>query len=373
MNDVSGFGAQRASEECLDDKPNQNTALARLRVQMERTVQKQAAEQHELDGDQGAKEILSLDFEAHPIRRFVNDSAKGPANVRNHRHRLATCYRLIVGREGYIEWSTIYAYQWHLLELSDLERFETGLRAGEYQPASRNSYRAALRTVIHNCRKAGLITARRAERLLDRIPLETFQRAPVGRAIPSEELEMIMSALEDRDSWRTTRDQAIVAVLATTGMRISEVLQLTLDDADLQGGWLTLKHTKNGCPHRVPIAAGLVPYLTAWLVQRGESQGPLFLARKNQFGSHMTFQVVRNLLRRATHAAGIKSVTPHDFRRTVATTLLRSHDPSVVMRLLNHRSLNSTLAYDRCGEDLQALAVDSLPIPALTNADEEVA
>lgn len=373
MNDMND--PQKAFEpDFLVDSPSVgDDALLRLQAKMQRALGREAKERTGFERDEDPKAIFRIDPREHPLQRFIDESTPTESNQRNLRNRVRACYRLIVGMDGLIPWQKLYEYPWHLLSIEDIERFEHGLADAKYKPASRNAYRTTLRTIVHNCRRAGLISAGRAQVLLDRLSLERFERPVVGRAISPEELLLILRSLEHEDVWRMARDRALVAILATTGVRVSELCNMMLSDLDLTTGWISISMTKNGSPHRVPVAQSVRPYLSEWLEHRGDQPGHLLLAVPTRFDSPMCMQVVKRALDRATEAAGIAHCTAHDFRRTLATNLLRTHDPSVVMRLLNHRSLNSTLVYDRASDDLQAVAVDSLPLPDMGALSEDVA
>ena len=373
MNDMneSALPLPQTSEQSVD--ATIGPALQRLRAQMQRAV----AEQSHLDVaplDANPLAILEVDPRSHPVQRFLEESAPGRASRRNLQHRVTTVYRLITGHEGVVPWETLYNYPWHMLSSTDLERFTNALRDSHYKPASRNAFRAALRSVIHNCRRAGLTSTHHEQLLTERIRFEKFDPEQMGRAIPAHEVALIIDALAHQSAWRAARDRAMVVILTTTGVRVSELCNMRLEDWNRSTNWITLNQTKNGNSHRVPVAAAAVPYLQLWLEHRETEPGHLFLALPGRLASPMCMQVVKRALDRATAAAGLDHVTAHDFRRTVATTLLRSHDPATVMRLLNHKSLNSTLTYDRAGDDLQAAAVDSLPLPAIHSlSDEDVA
>lgn len=370
MNDVNdpALSALHARSDASTDS-SAALALARLRERMEQAVQ----EAHDPGAAAQVKDagaIAALDPKTHPVTRYLHESAPGKTSQVHARNRVKSVYRMLTGHEGPVVEEAYLTYPWHLLAGSDVERFEEALSARGYKPASRNSYRATLRALIRNCRRAGLVSNHACEHLLDQLAGERFTRPPTGRLVPADELSQLMSALAHKDAWRMSRDRAILAVLATTGLRISEVCSIKLAALDMATGWIGVDMTKNGTPHRVPVATGAVPYLESWLQERGEEDGYLFISRRSHHAIEMSPHVVKGLLSRATEAAGLPHCTAHDFRRTVATHLLRTHDASVVMKLLNHKSLNSTLVYDRAPEELQAKAVDSLPIPLMSPPDE---
>jgi hypothetical protein len=73
---------------------------------------------------------------------------------------------------------------------------------------------------------------------------------------------------------------------------------------------------------------------------------------------------VRFMLASRAALAGIPTFGFHDFRRTFATELLRTHDIALVGKLLNHQKLASTLIYDLADEQQQRQAVASIDLPA---------
>lgn len=77
----------------------------------------------------------------------------------------------------------------------------------------------------------------------------------------------------------------------------------------------------------------------------------------------MTTKAVQERLGILAQRAQIGLVRTHDFRRTVATTLLRTQDASIVAGLLGHLSLSATLTYDLSGQQEHRRAISTLPLP----------
>ena len=349
-------------------------ALERLRAQMERATQQQglnetATQPYALD----AAAITRLSPDMHPVRRYWAEMNSGATSQKNAKHRVSWCFRLLTNREERPTDEEILTFPWHTLAVDDIEQFERTLSQSHYRAASRNAARMTLRGIIRQCRRTKLIDRSQEDALLEVFKRDHVDGEPAGRAIQFEEYTQFFRACVSKNVWRTARDQAILALFASTGVRSHEMRCMALQDVDLKSGWILLPVTKNGRSHRVPISSAARGYLTAWLSQRGAKPGFLFFGKPGQEGRPLGTRFFLGFIERLCVRAGLPHTTPHDFRRTVATQLLRTHDPVTVMRLLNHSSLDSTIRYDRAPQEEQAKAVDSLPIPSLRDNDDEVA
>jgi len=162
-----------------------------------------------------------------------------------------------------------------------------------------------------------------------------------------------------------SRNVAIVALLRTSGMRSCELVSLELKDWDREKDTLTLRDTKNGSTHTVFLHPEAKTYLSAWVRVRGDRDGALFTNLNAVEPAGISTFSLRYMVRTRAEAAGIRKFGIHDFRRTFATELLRTHDHSLVSKLLNHRKLSSTLIYDLAEDDLQRAAVAGIALPSV--------
>ena len=130
------------------------------------------------------------------------------------------------------------------------------------------------------------------------------------------------------DRWTAfecVRDEAVIRLLAETGMRAGELLALTLDDIDLHRRIVTIRHAKGG-KHRVsgfgPQAARAVDrYLRKGRRGHRLAAGPrLWLGTLNR---GWTYAALRRALARRAEAAGVKDFHPHRLRHTSASAWLR--------------------------------------------------
>ena len=149
------------------------------------------------------------------------------------------------------------------------------------------------------------------------------------------------------DSPDGVRDRAMIELLYATGLRVSELVSLTVASVDVDQGVLfcTGKGSKQ---RRVPVGRSAV----AWL-QRYEAARRVLLAGRQSdklfvgyLGRPLTRQTVWALLKKHAAKAGIRGVTPHVLRHSFATHLLEhGADTRSVQAMLGHSDLSTTQIY----------------------------
>ena len=145
------------------------------------------------------------------------------------------------------------------------------------------------------------------------------------------------------------RDRAILELLYATGLRVSELAGLDLDDVDRAGG--TVPVLGKGRKERaVPFGAAAADALDAYLSERGEASGPLF---RNARGGRLSVRSLYTIVRTRARAAGItRRVSPHTLRHTFATHMLDAGaDLRLIQDLLGHSRLSTTQRYTHVSTD----------------------
>ncbi|WP_215193332.1 site-specific tyrosine recombinase XerD [Exiguobacterium sp. s95] len=144
------------------------------------------------------------------------------------------------------------------------------------------------------------------------------------------------------------RDAAMLELLYGTGMRVSELLQLTLNDLQLELGYLSCLG-KGNKTRIIPISTTAIDSVTTYLELARNSLGGLqtdyvFL---NSRGSRLSRQGFWKMIKRRAREAGIeKEITPHVLRHSFATHLLENGaDLRVVQEMLGHADLSTTQMY----------------------------
>ncbi|MFV0436139.1 MAG: tyrosine recombinase XerC [Desulfopila sp.] len=151
------------------------------------------------------------------------------------------------------------------------------------------------------------------------------------------------------------RDQALLELLYSTGMRVSELVSRNLPDLDFASAVLRVRG-KGNKERIVPVGRPALEALTAWLPQRrqlladraarGKSAGTEALFLNNR-GARLTVRSVERFVRMYGERAGIPQVvTPHALRHSYATHMLEmGADLRSVQELLGHASLSTTQRY----------------------------
>ena len=147
----------------------------------------------------------------------------------------------------------------------------------------------------------------------------------------------------------SARDTAMLELLYASGLRVSELTGLDVEHVDASAR--TVRVLGKGRKERiVPYGGPAARALAAWVAQRGEAAGPLFLSRR---GARVNPREVYGLVRAAARAVGItRTVSPHILRHTFATHLLgKGADLRGIQELLGHSRLSTTQRYTHVGAD----------------------
>ena len=179
---------------------------------------------------------------------------------------------------------------------------------------------------------------------MQRIPrIKVEQRLP--QKLTVSDIKLLLNS-PDQSTVKGVRDFTILECLYSTGLRVSECVQLRVTDIDFDEGMLSVlgKGKKQRC---IPLTRGLNQSLRIYLKQRPEDSIWLFPSSK---GSHLSRQTVFSIIQFYAKqvALSIANVSPHSFRHAFATHLIegdaRLRD---VQLLLGHTHLSSTQLYTK--------------------------
>lgn len=179
-------------------------------------------------------------------------------------------------------------------------------------------------------------TSERQVEFLEGDDLERFLRAPL-----QGEKKTIVSY----------RDKAILELLFSSGLRVSELVNLKRDSLNLQKDEFTVRG-KGDKPRIVFLSPAAKMWIGEYLKRRKDSQPPLLLrhdraGRRTQDSKPLTPRSVQRLVDHYAKAAGLtKRVTPHTMRHSFATDLLMNGaDIRSVQAMLGHASIQTTQIY----------------------------
>lgn len=192
----------------------------------------------------------------------------------------------------------------------------------------------------------------RAEGFVDDDPTILLQTPRQGRHLPNiltvDEINSLIEAIPPGPA--ALRNRAIIETLYGCGLRVSELVDLTLDKVYLAEGYVMV--TGKGSKERVvpisPIAAELIREYAAGprgdiMPRRGE-ENIVFL---NNRGTRLTRQMIFTIIRRLALGAGIvKTISPHTLRHSFATHLLEGGaNLRAIQQMLGHESIATTEIY----------------------------
>ncbi|CAN5693047.1 tyrosine recombinase XerC [soil metagenome] len=228
--------------------------------------------------------------------------------------------------------------------------FLTRLGDNEYSAATMARKIATLRSFYkwaqrHGVAPANPMTAIRTPKQGKRLP----------RAIALEQIEKLLSTPDERDVLGM-RDRAMLETLYSTGIRVSELVDINVDDIDGSGEALRVRG--KGKRERIAplgshaVAAvqkfiGMVradPRFNQMWVENGGAGKPLFM---NKHGGRLSSRSVRRKLDKYLKSSGLDpKISPHTLRHSFATHLLENGaDLRSVQELLGHQSLSTTQVY----------------------------
>ncbi|MBI5365864.1 MAG: tyrosine recombinase XerC [Planctomycetes bacterium] len=223
-----------------------------------------------------------------------------------------------------------------------IRRYLALLKSEGFEKSTIARKMACLRSFFKFAQRRGLIAAN---------PAKMVRTPKLERRLPDfleeKEVETLLS-LPDLNSVAGRRDHAILEVLYSTGIRISELCGLTMKDADLMGGTLHV-HGKGSKERLAPLGRLAVQSLREYLASRStqtesDAGAPVFL---NKSGKRLGVRGIRRIVEKYAREAGLKkTISPHTFRHTFATHLLdRGADLRSVQELLGHENISTTQIY----------------------------
>lgn len=203
------------------------------------------------------------------------------------------------------------------------------------------------------------------ENIIENDPTELLESPKIGMKLPEFlsifEIDKIIAAI-DLSKKEGERNRAIIEVLYSCGLRVSELVNLKISEILFDDGFL--KVTGKGNKERwVPIGKTAIKYINYYLEQSRNHQNPkkgsediLFLNRNGgKLTRVMIFTIIKNLSRKA----GIeKNISPHTFRHSFATHLVDGGaDLRAVQDMLGHESITTTEIYTHLDKEYLQSAI----------------
>lgn len=225
----------------------------------------------------------------------------------------------------------------------DLQEFLAELYDLGIHPRSQSRILSGVRTFYRFLLLSGV---------LDNDPTELIESPRLGEHIPEvlsvEEVDMLIAAI-DLSEPEGQRNKAIIEVLFSCGLRVSELVSLHLSDLHLEEGYLRIVG-KGDKERLVPISSRAIQELKYWYIDRNVLKikpGEEDFVFLNRRGAHLTRTMILIMIKRLALKAGIKkTVSPHTLRHSFATALLEGGaDLRSIQVMLGHEKIATTEIY----------------------------
>ena len=227
--------------------------------------------------------------------------------------------------------------------LEDLEHFSAGLHDIGIHPRSQCRILSGVRSFFRFLQLDGY---------REDDPTELLESPQIGEHLPEvlspQEIDRLEASI-DLSKWEGHRNRAIIEVLFSCGLRVSELVNLKLSDLYLDEEYVRV-FGKGSKERLVPISRRAIQELQFWFDDRchmtikpGE-EDYVFL---NRYGKHLTRTMILIMIKRQADMAGIqKTISPHTLRHSFATALLEGGaDLRIIPALLGHESIGTTEIY----------------------------
>jgi integrase/recombinase XerD len=261
-------------------------------------------------------------------------------------------YRWMLCR--YQDWLTETNHTFDTVGLLQLQEFTVTMR-NQYSPSTASQMATVLITFYRWCAESKLIAED---------PTKKFKKPKVPDTIPSIVARSYVQHMLNKIRpivWTDHRDRCLNLLMFSTGLRVTEVVELRLDSIDLDAKRITVLG-KGGKLRIQPISDQLAPVLWQWLnTHRPQAQDEagkplpwLFFAAsgRSYVRGPVTSQGIRDILRRCAEAAALDWKSQHAYRHGFAVDLLKKGASTrLVQKLMGHANIETTEKYLKLSPD----------------------
>lgn len=233
---------------------------------------------------------------------------------------------------------------------TQIRGFWAGRRKGGLCSASMRRGQSALRGLFKYAMRHGLAV----KNPVDMMDSPKVQR-PLPKALSQEDVNMLLNS-PDSTTLLGMRDKAILELLYGSGLRVSEVSNLTSENLNLDAQTIIVREGKGGKDRIVPLTLLSCQAISLYVNNRF-SMKPEWREEKHIFLNHLgtpltTRSIARLIDKYARQLAMMMNITPHQFRHSFATHLLNNGaDIRAVQEMLGHASLSTTQIYTRISKE----------------------
>ena len=229
------------------------------------------------------------------------------------------------------------------LQLEDLQNFAATIHEKGIGPTSQARILSGVRSFYRYMLLDGYI---------DADPAELLESPNLGKHLPevlsTPEVDKLEKGI-DLTTKEGQRNKAIIEVLFSCGLRVSELVNLKLSQLFLDEGFVQVIG-KGSKERLVPISRRAIKELNLWFYDRKQldiktgEEDYVFLNRR---GSHLTRTMILIMIKKQAEKAGIKkTISPHTMRHSFATALLKGGaDLRAIQAMLGHEDIGTTEIY----------------------------
>jgi integrase len=230
-------------------------------------------------------------------------------------------------------------------------------------PSTVNVRMAAIRKLVSEARKNGMLTHEEAANLTD-IPNVKEKGTRLGNWLTKEQARELLG-VPDRSTVKGKRDYAILALLVGCALRRRELASLTVEDIQMrENRWVIIDLVgKGGRVRTVAIPVWVKKGIDAWQKAGRIEKGPLLrsVGKGGKVGESLSDWAIWSVVTEAAKEIGIERLGAHDLRRTCAKLCRKAGgDLEQIKFLLGHSSIETTERYLGSEQDIAIAVNDSL-------------
>ena len=233
------------------------------------------------------------------------------------------------------------------VKLAHIERYIAEHKSAGKAEASLRRYATVLQSFFEHLKGKGWV---------DSNPVCGLRQSKAQRKlpkVPSKEEVLAVLGQPDVTTECGLRDKAILELLYSSGLRVSELCDLQL--SDLRDDTIVIESGKGDKKRIVPVTERALMWIRLYVQEwRGEQEGYLFVQRT---GDRLSRRAVATTLGRYAKKAGVSELSPHKLRHACASHLIEAGANLILVKdLLGHSSVSTTQIYTQiCTEEKKTL------------------
>jgi integrase len=310
---------------------------------------------------------LQEDLTSHPVTGYIN-SLTADLSKKTMLAALKAVLALALECEpSEVDPLTVYEFPWHGLDVGKLSAIKAGL-IEKYSMRHAAKCFSAVKGVLGACFDQDLINAQQFMKIKRIKGVSVNSAIKTGRKLTIGEITALAQVCAQDQSPAGARDDAIIGIGYTQGPRISEIVNMRIEDYDSIVGDIVVKNAKGNKDRTIRGSNSVRASVDEWIGLRGIETGPLF-TRINKGGkikiAPVSSAALSKMITKRAHQAGVKHFTFHDLRRTFITNGWSIGIPGTQLQTIaGHASISTTASYDRTDVDVALKSCEKLHYPS---------